>query len=603
VIDTDVTVARPSVPTETVRPARPSASEFWAAHREGATLAGILLLAALLRLPALDRVPPGFFLDEASRGYDAYALARTGADQYGVRWPLFAEGLDDFTPALYTYLVLPFVAALGPTELAVRLPAALVGIASIWLAYLAAGAFFGPAVGLGTAALLAISPWHVLPSRSGAEWILLPAFAMLGTWLLRRGVAPRSNWAIDAAPPGHSERGEGSRSRAATPGPGSFAALRMTRGARLLHSGSLDGGPSLVLAGIVLGVGMYSYAFARILLPLLLVGFVVIWARHLRGRLGWVLLLGLVFAVISIPIVQFAATEAGQARLRAVVPLARLGPGDLVPYLLGNYASYFSPDFLIWGAERSHHHRLGGFGPLLPFMVPLAVLGLAEAVRRPDRPRLFWLWWLLAAPAASALHRESPSSALLLGAIPTWHAFVALGGAWLVRRAGGPARRSSAALGARSLAVLAALVGAGAVTAALAGRALYAEYPVYAAADWGDGAGEVVRFLEERRSAYDGVLVSDRLDTPHILVLFHAPIEPADYQRAPLHVRQPNVRSRGQIGPYWFGRLDEGLTRPGRHLVWAGAEEGATLFPHRAPLLTVAYPDGRPAHTVYETGG
>ena len=99
-------------------------------------LAAVLLIAALLRLPALDRVPPGLFLDEASRGYDAYALLRTGADQYGVRWPLFAEGLDDYTPTLYTVLVIPSVALLGLTEVAVRLPAALVGIATVGTTHL-----------------------------------------------------------------------------------------------------------------------------------------------------------------------------------------------------------------------------------------------------------------------------------------------------------------------------------------------------------------------------------------------------------------------------------------------------------------------------------
>ena len=40
--------------------------------------------AALFRLPMLGEVPNGLFLDEASRGYDAYALLVTGADQYGV---------------------------------------------------------------------------------------------------------------------------------------------------------------------------------------------------------------------------------------------------------------------------------------------------------------------------------------------------------------------------------------------------------------------------------------------------------------------------------------------------------------------------------------
>ncbi len=529
------------------------------------TLLGIILVvAALLRLPLLERVPNGLLLDEASRGYDAYALAQTGADQYGVGWPLFAEGLDDYTPALFTYLATPFVALVGPTELAVRLPAAILGVASVGLAYLVASAFFDSWVGLGTAALLAISPWHILPSRTGAEWVLLPAFTMLGTWLALRGMADDG--------------------------------LRTRDGGR----GETDDGrrPSgrdrwLLVAGVVLGLGMYSYAFARLLLPLLVLGFTVGWQRELRARWRFAALGALASALLAAPVLAFSITEAGQARLRAVAPLGRLGAGDLFGYMFGNYLSYFWPPFLAWGIEPTYHHNLEGFGPVLPLMVPLVAVGLADAVRLRDRARLFWLWWLVAAPAASALHRESPSAVLLLGAIPSWQLFAALGGSRLVCLAGSRSRTAAVVL-------LGAIVTSGALTALLAARALYRDYPVYAAADWEYGAGQAVRLLEERRSAYDDVLVSDRLDTPHVYVLFYAPVDPASYQRAPIHVRQPNVRSRGEIGAYRFGRLPELLDRPGRHLVWLPADEAATLFPTQAPLLAIPYPDGRPAQAVYE---
>ena len=160
----------------------------------------------------------------------------TGADQYGVRWPLFAEGLDDYTPTLYTLLVVPSVAALGLTEVAVRLPAALAGIADGRARpTCAAGRCSGGAAGLVAAALVAISPWHILPSRTGAEWVLLPLFMTTGVWLLARG---RTH------------------------------------------------GPSLLLAGMTLGVGLYSYAFARLLVPLLVVGFAALWWRELRRALA-----------------------------------------------------------------------------------------------------------------------------------------------------------------------------------------------------------------------------------------------------------------------------------------------------------------------------
>jgi 4-amino-4-deoxy-L-arabinose transferase-like glycosyltransferase len=311
----------------------------------------VLMVSALLRLPLLGQVPNGLFLDEASRGYDAFALLLTGADQYGARWPLFPEGLDDFTPILYTLLVVPAVAALGLTEVAVRLPAALVGILTVFTTYLCGRALLGGVAGLAAAALVAISPWHILPSRTGAEWVLLPLFMTAGVWLLVRGRR---------------------------------------------H------GPSLLLAGLTLGIGLYSYAFARLLVPLLVVGFAALWWRELLPRWRWAVAGLLVIFVLAVPIIWFGLTPAGQARLQTVVPLDRYRGLALIPYAAANFASYFGPAFLVWGAEPTDHHRVAGFGPILPVMVPLIVAGFVAIARRPSREGIYCLWWMLAAPASAA---------------------------------------------------------------------------------------------------------------------------------------------------------------------------------------------------------
>jgi len=523
---------------------RPPAEGAGVSHRlaEAAAVAVILLVAALFRLPLLGQVPNGLFLDEASRGYDAHALLLTGADQYGVRWPLFAEGLDDYTPALYTLLVAPSVAALGLTELAVRLPAALAGVLTVYTTFLCGRALFGSVAGLVAATLVAISPWHVLPSRTGAEWVLLPLFVSAAIWLLLRGRTHR---------------------------------------------------PSLLLAGLTLGVALYSYAFARLLVPLLVLGFAVLWWRELAARWRWAVAGLIVLVTLAVPIVWFALTPAGQARLQTVVPLDRYRGMALIPYVASNVASYFDPSFLIWGAEPTHHHRLAGFGPILPVMVPLIAVALVAVARRPTREGLFCLWWIVAAPVSAALHRESPSSALLLGAIPAWHLLSGLGAAriwdWL-REWRHSAARIAAAL------LVAACLG----TAVFAAGALYVEYPVYSAEDWLYGSRETIAFLEANRSRYDDVLVSDRLLTSHVLVLFFARVDPVTYQQAPIHVRQPAVRSRGELGQYRFGRTSELLERPGRHLVWVPPDEGRSLFGNQGPLLIVTLPDGTPAHAVYE---
>src|SRR5205807_2576925 len=120
-------------------------------------------VAAALRLPGLSSVPPPLNQDEASRGYDAWCLAQTGADRWGSRWPLFLRsfGPGDYTAALSTYISVPFVAVLGPTPTAMRLPAALLGVLTIPGLFIWLRRTIGPQAALLASLFLTVSPWHI----------------------------------------------------------------------------------------------------------------------------------------------------------------------------------------------------------------------------------------------------------------------------------------------------------------------------------------------------------------------------------------------------------------------------------------------------------
>ena len=102
----------------------------------------IVILAALLRLVALDRYPAGLNADEAALGYNAYSLLLTGRDEHGHVWPVNLESFGDFKPGFYAYLLIPFIKFLGLTELAVRLPSALIGVLAVVFIYLLAKEIF-----------------------------------------------------------------------------------------------------------------------------------------------------------------------------------------------------------------------------------------------------------------------------------------------------------------------------------------------------------------------------------------------------------------------------------------------------------------------------
>ncbi|MDK1082414.1 MAG: 4-amino-4-deoxy-L-arabinose transferase, partial [Anaerolineae bacterium] len=100
-----------------------------------AYLFGILVLATLFRLPWLAEIPPGFYVDEASTGYDAYSLMLTSKDQYGEFLPLFARSFGAYNESLYRFVTIIPIRLFGLTEFAVRLPAAIIGIFTVLALY------------------------------------------------------------------------------------------------------------------------------------------------------------------------------------------------------------------------------------------------------------------------------------------------------------------------------------------------------------------------------------------------------------------------------------------------------------------------------------
>jgi 4-amino-4-deoxy-L-arabinose transferase-like glycosyltransferase len=120
-------------------------------------------------------------LDEASTSYDAWALLHYGMDRNGFRFPveLVAWGGGSMS-ALPAYLTMPGLWLLGPTETAARLPSLVVNLLAIGCFYFLCRRLCGESMARIAILLLVISPWHVLASRWGHEFNLLPAWVLFG---------------------------------------------------------------------------------------------------------------------------------------------------------------------------------------------------------------------------------------------------------------------------------------------------------------------------------------------------------------------------------------------------------------------------------------
>ena len=150
----------------------------------------ILLIAAgaTVRLIYLGDIPAGLNPDEASVGYDAWAILEHGIDRNGYHNPVNMVAWGSGQSALYGYLSMPFIKALGLTELSIRLTQAVMGVASLFVMYAVGRMLADRMFALFALFALAISPWHIMMSRWALDANLLPAIVLLAFAFLLRGL-------------------------------------------------------------------------------------------------------------------------------------------------------------------------------------------------------------------------------------------------------------------------------------------------------------------------------------------------------------------------------------------------------------------------------
>ena len=166
-------------------------------RRERLLVCLLLLLGCALRLALCGSLPAGLNQDEASAGYDAWAILTAGMDRCGDSYPVLLTAWGSGQNALMSYLSIPFLALLGLNETALRLPNALAGCLSLWLFWRFAWRARGHRFGLTALALLAVNPWHIMMSRWALESNLFPCFLMAGLRLIQR--SRERPWALTGA--------------------------------------------------------------------------------------------------------------------------------------------------------------------------------------------------------------------------------------------------------------------------------------------------------------------------------------------------------------------------------------------------------------------
>ena len=494
-------------------------------------LAAVLILAAILRLWAIDRYPAGFTPDEASFGYDAYSLIQTGKDQWGDAWPVSFRSFGDYKLPVYTYLAIPSVAAFGLNEFGVRLPSAIVGILAVYATYLMTLALFkDKKVALFSSLLLAISPWHLSLSRGAFEANLTVLFMSLGILAFLKGITS-TKW--------------------------------------------------MALSAIFFGINIFTYHSARLVTPLIFAILVVMnmnikafIKKHWPAIIIFGLFLFAAFATIAsgsgaraADITIFNPTDKWMAifdeRYGAVfggLPynIALFFHNKffaVVPRFIAAYATYISPQFLFTqGAGEWTYGMVAGYGVLYLIEIPFVLTSLWFLFKfglKEKRAISFIVFWILVSIIPAALTKgpgyAGNRAAVMMPALQIFSAFGGLALFEILRKKAG----KTTLVAAYSLACLVSLV-------------FFLEFYRYIAPRTGAegmlyGRREAMEYVAQQDAEkYKTVIVSRSLSEPQIFVAFYLKTDPVFYQAESkdwLRYREMGVPFVDQLGEYRLGKF------------------------------------------------
>ena len=233
-----------------------SLKEYLSNNKTRIFISVLFLIGFLSRVAFLDLLPGGLNQDEASAGYDAYAIMKYGIDRNGNSYPVHLVSWGSGQNALYSYICIPFIFILGVNEISLRLPMAIVGCVSLFILYKTLNKRFSVKTTIFGLLFLVICPWHIMKSRWGLESNLFPDLVFIGTYFLLEYLSDKK--------------------------------LRY-----------------LIISSVILGLSAYSYGTSYFFLFFFVIGFLIfLLIKKEISILHSVVTLGII-GIISIPIILF----------------------------------------------------------------------------------------------------------------------------------------------------------------------------------------------------------------------------------------------------------------------------------------------------------
>lgn len=435
----------------------------------------IFIIGFFLRIYDIDKNPPGFFADEASIGYNAYSILKTGKDEWGKPMPIFFKAFGEYKNPFDIYATVPFVKFFGLNEFSVRLSSIIFSLLSGIVIFFIGKKSINFWFGLILMTIFMITPWSIHLARINFEGFNILLFFLLISFYYLNNYYKNKN------------------------------------------SGDL------IFFSFFSAIATYAYFPARIVVPIFF-SLVIFFIFLTNVKLWKLITISLImFFFISVPLINHIVLGEGLSRWRqvSVFNKTNLHP---IKKITNSYFLHFSPDFLFFkgdiGMEGQFitRHSIRGIGQFYLWQFPLIIMGFYYLIKKKIKLTIPLMLLLILYPLPSSLTQDvSPQATRsLVGIIP--FTFLTGYGVWyflsVIKKISKYAQFTFFSI--LFLVIIYSLVNF---------INLLKQYPLYSADFWGwqYGPKEIINYFMQKRNNYDELYMTGYFNAPEIFLKFYDP--------------------------------------------------------------------------------
>lgn len=217
---------------------------------------GIILISTIYKF---GEFPESIHVDEAGMAYDAYCIANYGVDRYLNSYPVYLQNFGGGQSVLACYIAALFVKIIGANMIAYRLPALIIYILGIIASYFLVVKNKDKKTALLFTFLIITCPWNIVNARWTLDCNLYAGMFMISLFFMNNA---KKNY-------------------------------------------------QYILAGIFLGITLYTYCLSWITLPI----FLIVWSIYIlylkKINIKQLILIGIPVLILAMPLIYFLLLNYG----------------------------------------------------------------------------------------------------------------------------------------------------------------------------------------------------------------------------------------------------------------------------------------------------